>query len=187
LSGIDRSVFEWFVEHRESWLTTVMQVVTTLGGSALLIPLVIGVGVWCRWRGRSWRPLAILGAVYLGAWAASNAVKALTDRARPPADLAIGHYDSPAFPSGHATHAAAVWIAVAVVMASTTAGRRYRSAIGAGVGSIIVLVGLSRLYLGAHWLTDVLAGWALGALWALLVTGWWHRESVTGGNRRTER
>ena len=183
MNGIDRGVFEWFVEHREAWLTTVMQAVTTLGGSALLIPLGILLGAWYRWRRGTWLPLALLGTTYLGAWALSNTIKALTDRPRPPAAFAIGHYDSPAFPSGHATHAAAVWIMVAIVMAASTTRRRLRTITWVAVGSIIVLVGITRLYLAAHWLTDVLAGWTIGALWALLVT-WcsasWRRAGCWG-------
>jgi membrane-associated phospholipid phosphatase len=177
VTGLDEAVFEWFVEHREPWLTTVMQVVTNLGGSALLIPLVIALGAWYRRRHGTWRPLAVLSAGYIGAWLLSNGIKALTDRARPPAVLAIGHYDSPAFPSGHATHAAAVWIIVGIVVTSHTARRRLRIATWLAVGSIVVLVGITRLYLAAHWLTDVVAGWTIGALWALFVTASSWREA----------
>jgi undecaprenyl-diphosphatase len=169
LSGIDQSVFEWFLEHREPWLTTVMKAVTLLGGSAFLIPLAIGIGAWFRWRSGRWQPLAMLGCAYLGALILSNSIKTLADRGRPPASLAIGVYDSPALPSGHATHAAAVWLMVGLVVAATAPRGRQRFAVWTAVVSIVVLVGVSRLYLGAHWLTDVLAGWAIGALWVLLV------------------
>jgi membrane-associated phospholipid phosphatase len=170
LSGIDHSVFEWFVDHREPWLTTVMQVLTILGGSAFLIPLAIAVGAWFRWRAGTWRPLVLLSSAYLGALILSNSIKALADRGRPPASLAIGTYDSPAFPSGHATHAAAVWIMVGIVVAASLSARRRRVGTWIAVGTIIGLVGVSRLYLAAHWLTDVFAGWAIGGLWALLLT-----------------
>jgi undecaprenyl-diphosphatase len=155
-----------------------VRLVTVLGGSAFLIPLAISLGAWCRWRFRRWQPLALLGAAYLGALILSNSIKALTDRGRPPASLAIGIYDSPAFPSGHATHAAAVWLMVGLVVASIAPRRRQQFATWVAAGSITLLVGISRLYLGAHWLTDVLGGWTIGGLWMLLVTlvsGRWRR------------
>jgi membrane-associated phospholipid phosphatase len=86
-----------------------MRIVTGLGGSGFLIPLVVVLGLWYRRRAGSWRPLALLGSAYVGAFLQSNGLKELVDRGRPPAALAIGQYDSPAFPSGHVTHAAAVW------------------------------------------------------------------------------
>jgi undecaprenyl-diphosphatase len=144
-----------------------MRIVTGLGGSGLLIPLVVVLGLWYRRRAGSWRPLALLGSAYVGALLLSNGLKELADRGRPPAALAIGHYDSPAFPSGHATHAAAVWVMVGVVLASSAADRRRRVATWVAVATVVVVVGVSRLYLAAHWLTDVLAGWAIGGLWAL--------------------
>lgn len=170
LSGMDQSVFEWFVEHREPWLTTVMRLVTLLGGSAFLIPLGLALGGWFRWRSGTWRPLAQLASAYLGALVLSNSIKALVGRGRPPAAAAIGVYDSPSFPSGHATHAAAVWIMVGVITAAAIRDRRRRVAVWIAVGAVVGLVGVTRLYLAAHWLSDVLAGWAVGGLWAVLVT-----------------
>lgn len=174
MNGIDEPVFEWFVEHREPWLTTVMQAVTTLGGSAFLIVLVVALGGWYGWRRGTWRPFALLGASYLGALALSNGLKALFGRPRPPVAFAIGEYLSPALPSGHATHSAAVWLMIGMVVASgvgtgTATGRRRRVVTWVAVGSIILLVGISRLYLAAHWLTDVIAGWTVGTVWALVV------------------
>jgi membrane-associated phospholipid phosphatase len=170
LNAVDQSVLEWFVEHREPWLTTVMQAVTVLGGSSFLIVLVLGLGVRYRVRHATWRPFALLGSAYVGAWALSNTIKELADRARPPAAFAIGHYDSPAFPSGHATHAAAVWIMVAVVLTLSTSRKR-TFITWAAAGSIVAVVGVTRLYLAAHWLTDVLMGWTIGGLWVLLLLG----------------
>jgi membrane-associated phospholipid phosphatase len=170
VSGIDESVYQWFVAHREPWLTAVMQAVTTLGGSAFLIPLVAALGAWYRWRHDSWRPLALLGTSYVGALLLSNVLKALFGRPRPPVASAIGEFLSPAMPSGHATHAAAVWLMVGlVVVGGTGIGRRRRLVGWLAVGAIVLLVGISRLYLAAHWLTDVLAGWIIGTVWALAV------------------
>lgn len=181
MSGIDESVHQWFLAHREPWLTAVMQVITTLGGSAFLIPLLIALGAWYRWRHETWRPLALLGTSYVGAVLLSNVLKALFGRPRPPVASAIGEYLSPAMPSGHATHAAAVWLMVGLVVVGGTGIERRRRVGGwVAVGAVVLLVGVSRLYLAAHWLTDVLAGWTLGTASALLVARqlrapFWHR------------
>jgi membrane protein DedA with SNARE-associated domain/membrane-associated phospholipid phosphatase len=165
----DQPVLRWFVRHREPWLTTIMRIVTAGGASGFLIPLVAVVGALYWWRVRDGRPGVRLGAAYLGSFLLNRIVKDLTDRPRPPALFAIGHYGGSSFPSGHATQAAAVYGVLAAVLAATT--RRWPRKVALWMGGLFmsVLVGISRLYLGVHWLTDVLGGWALGALWVFVV------------------
>jgi undecaprenyl-diphosphatase len=165
LNPVDRPVLRFFVRHREPWLTTVMKALTLLGSSALLIPLLVIVGLGWRWRRGTWRPLAVLAAAYGGAVALSQVVKVLVARPRPPAALAIGQFGGFAFPSGHATQATVAWGALAALAAAGASRWSARVGIGAGAVAIIVVVGISRLYLGAHWLTDVVGGFALGGLW----------------------
>ena len=146
-----------------------MQAVTELGNGAVLAGLValVGLGWWTRTR--TWRPLWLLGSAYLGAWALSGTVKDLTHRPRPPAAQAIGHLTGFAFPSGHATKAAAVYGMLAALLAATTSSWARKVALWTAALLVAGLVGLSRLYLGAHWLTDVLGGLALGGAWLLAV------------------
>jgi undecaprenyl-diphosphatase len=146
-----------------------MRAVTDLGSSVFLIPLIIAVAAWFWCRRASARQTVLLGAAYAGAEVLSQAIKALTARPRPPASLAIAHFGGHSFPSGHTTNATAVYGMLAVVVASTTPRWRRRVSVFAGAVAIAVVVGVTRLYLGAHWLTDVLAGWALGAVWLLAV------------------
>jgi undecaprenyl-diphosphatase len=164
----DRPVLEWFARHREPWLTTTMRIVTVAGSSGFLIPLVLTIGASYWWRRRTSRPLSLLAAAYAGAYLLSQAIKTLTARARPPAGLAAGHFPGHAFPSGHATQAAAVYGMLAVVLASRTPRWRRKVAVWAAAVLTVTVVGITRLYLGAHWLTDVLGGWALGSLWLFL-------------------
>jgi undecaprenyl-diphosphatase len=165
----DRPVLEWFARHREPWLTTVMWVVTTFGSAALLIPLGLAVGGWWWWRRGTPRPFVLLVAAYGGSELLSETVRALSRRPRPPAALAAGHFGGYAFPSGHATHSVAVYGMLAAVLAGSTLRWTRKVAAWTGAFSIATAVGISRLYLGAHWLTDVLGGWAFGSLWLFLV------------------
>jgi acid phosphatase len=161
---VDRSVEFFVVGHRQAWLNAMMPPVTDLGAAAVLVPLVLAAGLGWRWRRGSWRPLALLGAGAAGAWVVQVAVKQLVERPRPPTGLALSHAIGFAFPSGHATDAAAVYGMLAVLLARP--GRRgVRVAALAAAFGLVALVGLSRVYLGVHWLTDVLAGVGIGAIW----------------------
>jgi undecaprenyl-diphosphatase len=174
----DQPVLRWFVHHREPWLTMAMRIITTFGSSVALIPLGLAVGAWYRWGRHRPRPLALLTVAYGGSFLLSQAVKSLTSRARPPASLAIGHFTGHAFPSGHATEAAAVYGMLAVVMAGGTPRWRHKVTVWALAVLTVTIIGISRLYLGAHWLTDVLGGWALGGVWLLLVVA--TTQAITG-------
>ncbi|MGH9009380.1 MAG: phosphatase PAP2 family protein [Acidimicrobiia bacterium] len=175
--GLDRTVLDWFVEHREQSLNTIMQVVTTLGGSAFLIPLVLAVGVWYWRRHGTARPLMLLAAAYGSSWFVSQSIKVLVGRARPPAGVALGHFSGYAFPSGHATEAAAVWGMLAVVLVAGAPRSQRNKVVGAAV-TVVVMVGITRLYLAAHWLTDILAGWCFGSLCVLGVLA--ASQAITG-------
>ena len=166
---LDRPVLDWFIAHREPWLTTTMNLLTALGSSGVLIPLVALAGGWWWRRRRTVRPLITLGVAYIGAELLFRIVKVLTDRQRPSAAVAFRHYSGLAFPSGHATLAAAVFGALAALTAAASSSWPAKVASWAAAVFITIVVGVSRLYLGAHWLTDVLGGWALGAMWLTAV------------------
>ena len=165
---VDQPAASFLVAHRQGWLTGVMRLVTDLGAAGVLVPLVLAAGLAWRWRRGSWRPLALLAGAAAGAWVVQVAVKQLVERPRPPAGLALSHATGFAFPSGHATDAAAVYGMLAVLLARS--GRpAARVAAWAGAAALVALVGLSRLYLGVHWLSDVVAGAALGIAWLLAI------------------
>ncbi len=111
--------------------------------------------------------VAIIVAV-AGAAGLYTIVKPVVGEARPPATVWIGHFDGAAFPSGHVTQAVAFYGVLALVL-SVRLSLRARAFLWTGAGFIAAAVGASRIYLGAHWLTDVLAGYALGVAWIALV------------------
>jgi membrane-associated phospholipid phosphatase len=163
--GVDHDVAAFVAAHREPWLTSVLKVLTWLGSTAVLIPVALAAGGWLRRETRSWRPLLVLALSLVGAFGFSQLVKHVVGRARP--DDRLVHAVGYAFPSGHATFAAAGWLAVAVLLAVAWPARR--RALFATALAVTAIVGASRVYLQVHWTTDVLGGWALGALWLTIV------------------
>jgi undecaprenyl-diphosphatase len=168
---VDRPTLDFFVDHRTAWLTTAMKTVTILGSAGLLVPIVvIAGGIWW-WRRGTPRPLLLLAAAWGGSSLLFRLVKLLAARPRPPLALAVHHFGGYSFPSGHATVAAATWGMLAVLAAAHRRSWPRKIALWSAAAFIALFTGLSRLYLGAHWLTDVLGGWALGALWMFVVIG----------------
>ena len=166
--GYDPGILRFAVDHRERWLTTVMKAVTWVGSNEALIPLVLGACIWLLWRRRAGRPAVGVVAALAGVNLLYDLTKALVARPRPPAALQLVHVSGSAFPSGHAAQALAAWGAVAIAL---TSGRSLRVRILAGIATaiLVLLIGVSRIYLGVHWFTDVLGGLALGGLWLSVV------------------
>jgi undecaprenyl-diphosphatase len=148
---------------RTPWLTTMAKALTTLGSSAVVGPAVALTAAVLLWRRRA-REAAVLAAGALLTWGAVNVAKPMVDRPRPSGGLVATAGDS--FPSGHAAYAV-TWVAIAVVLTRTMSGSRRTLVIGGAI-VLAVAVGLTRVYLRAHYLSDVAAGFGLGAtLYAL--------------------
>jgi membrane-associated phospholipid phosphatase len=163
---VDQAVQAFFVGHRGAWGTVLMRAVTDLGSSAMLIAVAVGAGLLWHRRTGTWRPLSLLVGAYVGAWVLQRTIKLLTQVPRPPATDAVGVFSGYAFPSGHATDAAAVYGMLAVLLAAAFPRRSAKAALWTVAVVVVGLVGLSRIYLGGHWLIDVLAGLAVGAAWS---------------------
>jgi membrane-associated phospholipid phosphatase len=169
LTLMDSSLATFVAGHRSGWLTAVVQLVTWLGSSLFIIPLGLAVGGYLWVRRRVWQPVVMMAVAFVGAASLYDIVKPAVGRARPPASLQVGGPDEGfAFPSGHATQSIAFYGMLAVVLIVWHAPRR-RLIIAIAAGVTTLVIGASRLYLGVHWLTDVLGGYALGLTWLSLV------------------
>jgi membrane protein DedA with SNARE-associated domain/membrane-associated phospholipid phosphatase len=164
----DPHVTAWAIAHRTGWLTAALQVLTWLGSAAVIIPAGLATGLYFVIRCRDWWPLTMLTAAVAGAAGLYNIIKPLVGRPRPPAAIWIGHYTGAAFPSGHATQSTAFYAMLAIVLGAGLSIRR-RAILWSAAILVVLIVGASRIYLGAHWLTDVLAGYALGVTWVAIV------------------
>ncbi|NAZ35610.1 phosphatase PAP2 family protein [Rubellimicrobium sp. CFH 75288] len=145
---------------------TVVRDITALGGALILFGTVAAVTLALVLRGQP-RSAGLFVLAVAGAQALSSSIKALFDRARP--DLVPHGTDAlfASFPSGHTTMATAVWLLLAAMMARTDPLRSMKALYLSLAILVVLAVGVSRVYLGVHWPSDVLAGWALGAAWAL--------------------
>lgn len=161
---LDEPVLGWFVEHRDPALTAVMHAASTVGDSpaTTVVVLLVVVGLW--WSGRP--STAVAGAVaMLGSPLVSSGFKRLYDRPRPPLEDHLTTITGSSMPSGHTFNAAVVAGVLAVAVLPALRHSASRAVVVVVALAATAAVGVSRLYLGAHWLTDVLAGWMLGGAW----------------------
>lgn len=184
IARLDRPVEGFFADHRTAWLTTAMQTVTRLGSAPGVLLAAVAVSLAVRTARRS--ALLTLTAGVVGAVALSQAVKALTRRTRPPAPEAAGAFDGYTFPSGHVTLAVVLCAVTAYLLARR---RPWRTGVRLATTAVAVssAVGLSRAYLGAHWLTDVVGGVVLGGAWAVAVIAVARETQLREDRRADER
>lgn len=149
------------------WLTRFLTDLTALGGIALLAPLTLVVSAYYWATGRPRTGLYLTLTVAAG-WLLSRALKALYVRPRPEAVPHLVEVSSTSFPSGHAMNSALVYLTLAALLAEGREEAVRRRFILLAALALVFLIGLSRLYLGVHYPTDVLAGWSFGAGWATL-------------------
>jgi membrane protein DedA with SNARE-associated domain/membrane-associated phospholipid phosphatase len=145
---------------RAAWLTAFVKAFTALGSSPVTGSLALIAAVALAVR-RRWAEVGVLAAGMLLIVLGVHEVKAAVDRPRPAG--ALTGFDGSSFPSGHAAYSIFyVWLAVTIVMRLRPGMARGTAAIAAGI-ALTALIGLSRVYLGVHYLSDVSGGWALGA------------------------
>jgi membrane-associated phospholipid phosphatase len=160
VAGVDRPLFDWFVAHRAGWVTSAMNGFTGIGSytATALVAVVAGVGL-ALYR-REALPLLLLVTVPVEKYL-QQAIASLVEAPRPPASLSIG--PAGAFPSGGSARVVLVGGVVAWLLARWSRGRRPAVAGWTVVALLAFAEGYSRLYLGRHWVSDVLGGWVFGA------------------------
>lgn len=162
---IDRMVFAQLRSLRTGWLDIAMVAVTELGGARISVAVGVAVFVWLWWR-RAWTAALYWAAALLGARACVMALKLGMARVRP-ASIYSG-LESYSFPSGHATSSMVTYGFLAFLMCLRQPWR-VRIPVLALTVVAVAAIGVSRLYLGMHWLSDVAAGYALGLAWIALL------------------
>lgn len=165
----DDVVYRWAVSVEWAPAVSVAKVLDFVGSTWVTAPLIVAVAGWLAWR-RRWEALATWIAAMALSQVLIGPVKDVYERVRPP--LPLVETTSWSFPSGHSVAAATIAIAAVIVLVKAGPKRRNLEMLAA---SFAVVMALSRVYLRAHWLTDVAAGVALGAAVAILCAAIMHR------------
>jgi len=161
----DAAVYHLLQALRTPWADRVLIVVTEIGDSPVLIVVGLAVLGWLLVR-RAWRTAAYWAGGLIGGGVLSSGLKAILHRPRPVALFA--GWDSFSFPSGHATMNTVLWGLLVVLIGRELAPRWRPLVLGWAVG-LVALIAFSRLYLGAHWMSDVAGGMTLGTAWVAVL------------------
>ncbi len=172
LAKRDPQLLRDVIAHRSSLLSGIAKMVTLLGSSVVVYIVLIATAVVVARQVRSPRPVIGALLVLAGGQLLRGLTVVWTHRVRPPHDLWLTSASGYSFPSGHTTTATVgygltAWLLVGLI---PSPGRRRAGELIAGVAVVLVVaIGLSRVYLGVHWLSDVIGGWSLGVLWLSIV------------------
>lgn len=182
LTQVDQQLSAWLARNRTPALTTFFIVVTSLGSTAVgtIVAVVLGVYLLRR-RQRYWFAATIL--TIAGGSLLNRFLKLAFQRARPALDDPVTAFAGYSFPSGHTMAATVVFGTLALFMFTRKKNFRSRAVVMGLAVLVIAMVALSRIYLGAHYLTDVLAAIAEGLAWISLcftLVAWLRRRRVRG-------
>ncbi len=165
--GIDRTITDWAIAHRTEWLTPIAVTVSAVSGTVAMTVLATLTCLALSWR-RRWSSAALVAGAGLGACVLVRGGKNLVGRARPPLEDHLISVENLSYPSGHSVGSFVVISVVTVVALPSLRTPALRTLAAATAALFIVAVGLSRVYLGVHWTTDILGGWCISALWLIL-------------------
>jgi undecaprenyl-diphosphatase len=150
-----------------AWLLPAAQNLTALGSVPVLILVVLAVSGFLALAGR-WRHLALVLGASTGGVVLLVALKRIFDRPRPTVVPALALETSASFPSGHAMMSAVIYLTLGTLLAQLCPRWRERVYVVTVAATLALLIGVTRLYLGVHYPSDVLAGWSVGLAWALV-------------------
>lgn len=163
LAELDRSIGQWGVDHRTEWSTDGLELFTYLGDTRLLAVLAVAVAVFEYLRRPSRWIVPFVFIVLVGEVLLTNGIKELLDRARPEFNPITATL-SASFPSGHSAAAAAFFAAAALLFSRGRTPHQRAVIFGVAAG-IAAGVAASRMMIGVHWFTDVIAGVLFGWAW----------------------
>ena len=168
----------WVQSWRAGWLDGAMKAASIAGEVVVAGAIVLLVAIALTLKGRRAQGGLIIAATLVG-YSIRTVLKVVVARPRPSADLVevIGRADGYSFPSGHVMHYVVLLGTLAFVLTAAARSGVGRWLVRGSVVVILAFVGLSRIYLGVHWLGDVLAGYAIGALVVAGVVWAWRRWS----------
>lgn len=170
VSGLDQPALELAKQYRTPWLDSAVTAFTNIGGG-IGMPILASILVaWLIYVTRSWRPLILVGGAAAVSVTATTVGKTLLGRTRPDHIDAVPPFEfSPSFPSGHTLNTTVV-IGAVVYLVCLEAKKTWARVAVISAGSLfIIAMGFSRVFLGHHWMTDVMAAWLLGLAWVGMV------------------
>ena len=166
VTKFDAPTMAWFAAHQSAKLDWVAAVITDLGSPGATAAAGLLCGAVLAWQARSVLPGAVIIGTVAAAWAAEAALKALVDRPSTPAELQLTSATH-TFPSGHVTGTGAL-LGIIAVCIGVGRGRIDRACLAVFVLAGVMVVAVARLYLGVHWLTDVIGGALLAGVFVSL-------------------
>ena len=185
VAGLDHPVLDAAKSVRSPALDVAVTAYTNVGGTVGMPIIAVGIMIALATKRRSWTPVILMLTAGLGSLLMTVLGKPLFGRTRPDLADAIPPYEhSASFPSGHSLNSIVIAgiVAYLIILRLKTAKARIITVVLAS--TFAATMGLSRVYLGHHWLTDVLAAWILGIAWlALVITA--HRLYLTVRTRRS--
>lgn len=164
----DGAIAEFGASQATATTTAVLDVVTSLGGTRMVTALTVAVAVYALRATRSWWPVVYLTLVSGGQALVNNGIKMVVSRERPAISQLVD-WSGASFPSGHAAAASAAFAGLAFVLIQRRS-QPIRITLVAAAVFVAIAVAATRALLGVHWLTDVIAGLAVGWAWFLLMT-----------------
>ena len=166
--GMDEGVLRWFAQHRTPLLTQVMLELTTLGTAAVLTVIVLIAAVFLWQTQHKWSMYVLLLGVFGGA-VLNFVLKSFFHRARPTVVEWGTTVHTLSFPSGHAMESLITYGCIAYLVGRVGPEPRLQKTIWTIATLLIALIGTSRLYLGVHYPSDVIAGYIAGLAWLTFV------------------
>jgi undecaprenyl-diphosphatase len=149
------------------WLTEMARDVSALGGATVIILMSLCVSGYLLLRGR-WRRVVLLAVTIAGGHLISHALKGAYERERPTVVPHLAVVNSHSFPSGHSLSSSVIYLTMGALLAGAATRRREKAYVMTVAFGLTGIIGASRVFLGVHYPTDVLAGWSAGTAWAVV-------------------